>query len=247
MALTSINLSQASYCVHDYNWNCKTCDTDNKLDYIIEEHGEVALMGYNENYNNIFIAFRGSENILNWVDNIQVRKINPYSNNTIKVEKGFYKAYQYLKPDLLNKLKILKKTYNTKNLLITGHSLERLATLLAYDILNNYSELFLNYLITFGSPRIGNKNFVESFSSFNFNHYRITHYYDMVPHIPQEFLHYLHLPNEIWYDETNSKYTICDDSYDSEDERSSLLFKYIIRNKWILLNFNYILNIKLML
>ena len=144
---TSLNLIQASYCVHDYNWDCETCSEENQLNYIIDEHGEIALMGFNKEYNNIFIAFRGSENILNWVDNIQVRKISPYHDSTIKVEKGFYKAYQYLKPDLLDKLQTLKKTYNTKNLLITGHSLgAALATLFAYDILNDYDELVLNYL-----------------------------------------------------------------------------------------------------
>ena len=222
IAFTSINLCQASYCINNYTWNCATCENENKLEYIIETHGEKALMGFNDRTQNIFVAFRGSENILNWLDNIQIRKISPYSNNTIKVEKGFYKAYQYLKPDLLNKLKMLKKSYNTNNLLITGHSLgAALATLFAYDILNNYSDVFLNYLITFGSPRIGNKNFVESIGDFNFNHYRVTHYYDMVPHVPQEFLDYLHIPYEIWYNEENSKYIKCADNYESEDDLCS--------------------------
>ena len=214
----AINLSQASYCVNDYVWNCKTCDNDNKLEYIIENNGAKALVGYNNELSNIFVAFRGSENILNWIDNIQVRKINPYDNNKVKVEKGFYKAYQYLKPQLLSKIKILKYKYKTNMVFLTGHSLgAAIATLFSYDILTNNLDYYLNYLITFGSPRVGNKFFVESFKNYKFNSYRITHNDDIVPHLPEEFLNYLHIPSEIWYNETNSNYNLCNDTYYYED------------------------------
>lgn len=222
VALTSVNLCQASYCVNDYNWDCATCNPENKLEYIIENHGEKALMGFNDETSNIFVAFRGSENILNWLDNIQFRKISPFEDVNIKVEKGFYKAYQYLKPDLLNKLNKLKEKYNTNNILLTGHSLgASLATLFGYDILTNYNNYVLNYLITFGSPRVGNSYFVEDFKQYNLIHYRITHYYDMVPHVPQEFLGYLHIPSEIWYNEDNTNYQLCNDNYETEDDLCS--------------------------
>ncbi len=222
IAKTAVNLSQASYCIHDYSWNCKTCDKDNTLEYIVENHGVRALIGYNTRYNNIFVAFRGSENILNWVDNIQIVQISPYYNNTIKVDKGFYKAYEYLKNELINKIKKITQKYNTKNIFLTGHSLgAAIATLLSYDILNYYDYLHLSHLITFGSPRVGNKYFVESFKKFNLNHYRITHNNDIVPHLPEEFFYYLHVPNEIWYDELNIKYTICNDTYYYEDDLCS--------------------------
>ena len=43
----------------------------------------------------------------------------------------------------------------------------------------------------------------------------------MVPHVPQEFLGYLHIPSEIWYDEANTKYQLCNDNYESEDDLCS--------------------------
>ena len=43
------------------------CEDENKLEYIIETHGEKALMGFNDETQNIFVAFRGSENILKLV------------------------------------------------------------------------------------------------------------------------------------------------------------------------------------
>ena len=43
----------------------------------------------------------------------------------------------------------------------------------------------------------------------------------MVPHVPQEFLGYLHIPSEIWYDEDNTKYQLCNDNYEARDELCS--------------------------
>lgn len=217
----AINLSQAAYCVSD-EWSCETCMDNFDLDYVIEKHGEKALLGVNRDDNSLFVSIRGSETILNWVDNIQVRKITPYNDDSIEVSKGFFKAYSYLKSDIFDKLDAMKNKYDTKDLVITGHSLgAAIGTLLAYDILTTNKTFDIHNLITFGSPRIGNNKFVESISRYNLIHYRITHYYDMVPHLPQEFLNYLHVPSEIWYNEDNTISKQCDDSYNYEDNTCS--------------------------
>ena len=72
-------------------------------------------------------------------------------------------------------------------------------------------------LITFGSPRVGNEYFVSIFNEYSIYCNRITHYYDMVPHIPQEFLNYVHVSQEIWYNEENSDYNVCNDKDNRED------------------------------
>jgi predicted lipase len=201
-------------------WNCITCDPSNKLEYISEERGAKALQGYNTELNSLFISFRGSSNIQNWIDNVQVVKTYPYEDHDIAVELGFYKAYNYLKPSIFENLKILNSKYKTNNILITGHSLGGAeATLLAYDILKYSPEYNLSYFITFGSPRVGNINFVSDFTSLLVPHLsRITHYYDIVPHVPEEFLGFLHIPNEIWYNEENTIHTICNDLDNVEDK-----------------------------
>jgi|TARA_B110000967_G_scaffold113721_1_gene116344 hypothetical protein len=216
-------LAQSTYCVSSTEqWNCITCDSSIKLDYVVEDNGVRALQGYDSTTNSLFVAFRGSVNIQNWLDNIQISKINPYSDASIGVEKGFYKAYNYVKPELFSNLPLLAKKYGTHNILITGHSLgAAMATLLAYDIVTLFPTYTVTYLITFGSPRVGNQEFVQSFNQYYSNvYYRITHYYDMVPHVPEEFMGYLHVSNEIWYNEDNSDFTICDD-YTTEDDKCS--------------------------
>jgi hypothetical protein len=220
-----VNIAQSSYVVSSVDqWNCITCDQSVKLEYVVEENGARALQGYDGYTNSIFVAFRGSSNLQNWLDNIQISKISPYNDKSINVEKGFYKAYNYVKHELISNLPILAEKYNTNRLLITGHSLgAAMATLMTYDIITLFSDYTVSYLINFGSPRVGNPAFVSSFNQHtnSITHYRITHYHDIVPHVPEEFLGYLHISNEIWYNEDNSQYKICNDLAGEEDKTCS--------------------------
>ena len=218
---TAVNISQSSYCLSEENtWDCLTCNDYN----IYENHslinGELAIYGYNKAYNYIFIGFRGSTNLENWITNIHFSMIYPYSNN-IGIEKGFYNLFESMKIEIYNNIKILSKKYNSKKLLITGHSLGgAISTLLNFDVLYNGLE-YKTYLITFGSPRVGNQNFVNEFNKHKSYSFRITHNYDIVPHLPQELLHYNHIQNEIWYNDDNSKYVICNDLYSEDDSCSN--------------------------
>lgn len=210
-----VNLAQSSYTVSSVDqWDCITCEPSIKLDYVVEDSGTRALQGYDSFTKSLFVSFRGSSNIQNWIDNIQISKISPYTDTSISVEKGFYKAYNYIKPELLSNMRNLAKKYNTNKLLVTGHSLgAAMATLMTYDIVMSYPSYKMIYLVNFGSPRVGNSAFVKSFNNYaeSFTYYRITHYYDIVPHVPEEFLGYEHISNEIWYNENNSQFTICND------------------------------------
>ena len=214
----AVNLSQASYCVSSpSNWTCATCDETNYLDSVIQKYGERCLIGYNTELESLFVSFRGSSDPLNWIDDFQISKVSPYNDTKIEVEKGFYKVYEHIRSAVLEVLDELKTQYSTKKLLLTGHSLgAATTTLMAFDVMNEYDVM----LYTFGSPRVGNKYFVESFEN-QINMFRITHYCDIVPHVSPEFLDYLHLPQEIWYNEENNNYYMCKIDYTEEDDECS--------------------------
>ncbi len=210
----TIQLSQAVYC-NTTLWNCKPCNKDYKLEKSIEKYGEKIIIGHNSETS--FISFRGTSNIENWIDNIQFSH-TCYKNN-ICIEKGFDNLYEKLKKYIFNYLNNNKIINN--NILITGHSLgSSLATLLTYDLLKNKYSYNIS-LVTFGSPRVGNFDFVKDMMKYNFTNYRITHYYDIVPHLPQYNLNYHHLPNEIWYDENNNNKKICNNTNLMEDNDCS--------------------------
>lgn len=212
----AVNLSQAAYCEFS-SWSCATCDETNTLETIIESQGNRVLLGYNTHLKALFVSFRGSSNIQNWIDDIQIRKIYPYDDTNIAVEKGFYKGYQNIQSEVLDTLETIKSKYNTTKILLTGHSYGGTqATLMAFDILDTYDLL----LYTYGSPRVGNKYFVNYFKMSS-SIYRITHYYDVVPHLPPESFEFLHIPHEVWYNEENTRYILCNDDFSSEDQACS--------------------------
>lgn len=218
-----VNAVQSTYCISDpTKWNCITCDKNMIPEYVVENNGVRSIQGYDKENNVIFTLFRGSSNIQNWIDNIQISKISPYNDTSISIEKGFYKAYEYVEIDLLKNVNNLSLKYSANNIIIAGHSLGgALATLFAYSIVSNYNKYNILNLFTYGSPRVGNNNFVKSFIGYNIPSYRITHHYDMVPHVPEELLGYLHIPNEIWYNEDNSHYKLCNDYNIQEDTTCS--------------------------
>ena len=220
---TAVNISQATYCMTQTSmWDCITCDTTNSYDNILIQNGEQVIFGYNEEYESIFVSFRGSENIQNWMSNIQVSQTTPYPETNIAVEKGFYNLFDSLQSNIYKAIDELVEKYNTNELLLTGHSLgAALATLNAFDILYYQKNYKIHSLITFGSPRVGNKDFSKVFETYNINSIRVTHYYDMVPHVPEEFLGYRHISQEVWYNEPNTEYTICNDENGTEDDTCS--------------------------
>lgn len=218
---TALNISQSSYCVANTNgWNCLTCDNNNIYESSSLIEGEFAIYGYNNFYDLVFVGFRGSTNLKNWLTNIHFSMIYPYTSS-IGLEKGFYNLFNSMKDEIYDNISIISKKYDTKNILITGHSLGgAISTLLTFDMLYNNLPYEIS-LITFGSPRVGNQNFVEEFNKYNIYSPRITHYYDIVPHLPQEFLNYKHISQEIWYNEDNTEYIICNDSDSIEDDLCS--------------------------
>ena len=74
-----------------------------------------------------------------------------------------------------------------------------------------------------GAPKDHNSAFSTSFNNFSssFTHYRITHYYDIVPHVPEEFLGYEHVSDEIWYNEENTVFIICNDATGEDNSCSN--------------------------
>ena len=219
----AVNISQAAYCMTPTSlWNCDTCDVGNTYDDILVERGEQVIFGYNGEYDSVFVSFRGSENIQNWIANIQVSKTTPYQDTNIAVAKGIYNLFEKLRPDIETTVHKLTQKYNTQQLLITGHSLgAALGTLYAFDILYYEKDYKIQSLITFGSPRVGNEEFARKFESYPIYSKRVTHYYDIVPHVPEEFMGYRHISQEVWYNEPNTKYTLCDDANGVEDDQCS--------------------------
>lgn len=212
-----LNISQSTYCTNSLNYKCPTC-MNSKLDlwFNINENNQRILIGTQKIDNKTFISFRGSDNIENWIDNIKFFLFYPYPTYpNIGIEKGFYQQYQLSKNKILDKIKFIQDKTNNNKIIVTGHSLGgALSTVLVTDILiNNIDSLKIDKLITFGSPRVGDYQLFKflnySFLNKNITSFRVTHYHDIVPHLPPSIFNYHHIGQEIWLDENNYNYKLC--------------------------------------
>lgn len=82
----SQELAQASYCVGtDLAWSCPTCNSGITLTTVVEDRvcGGRALVGYDAEDDTIFVSYRGSEDLMNWIDNIKVLLTYPYDENPL--------------------------------------------------------------------------------------------------------------------------------------------------------------------
>jgi len=143
--------------------------------------------------NNIYITFRGTESIIDICNDINIKQICIDDNNSVFVHEGFYKSFISVYPEILDTIILLSKVKDL-NFFATGHSLGSVqTTLFSYLISDN--KIINNKiikLVTFGSPRLGNLTFKNTFEQkSNIIYYRIINHKDIVTSIP--YINYYHV------------------------------------------------------
>lgn len=132
------------------------------------------------------IAFRGSEEtgLTDWITDLKfVKQVFPYEesgNKKVKVHYGFIWAYKSVRESVL---KAARET-DHQRIICTGHSLgAALATLCALDLQYNLPEKEI-VCYTYGSPKVGNADFVASYNRRVPNTFRFVNRSDTVPNLP---------------------------------------------------------------
>lgn len=163
----------------------------------------------------IYIAFRGSSSLLNWIDDAEVIKVpyNTFPDCACKVHKGFYKATNGLKNNTIASVRKLMDKYGYENVVLTGHSLgAAIGQMIAMELSAVYIE---NAIYNFGQPRVGDKKYANYLNAIEQTLWRFTHNQDTVPHLPPEFMGYVHSCIEMFEDEygaiTECSNTDCED------------------------------------
>lgn len=130
----------------------------------------------------IIIAFRGTSTTTDWVsDIIASQKRFTYIPEDTLTHRGFTDIYSSAR---LGIIAALSRMSPDKALFITGHSLgAALATLCAIDMAVNTPYTSPN-LYTFGSPRVGDPEFTNTFKQYVQNSYRFANILDIVTHAP---------------------------------------------------------------
>ena len=112
------------------------------------------FVGYMSSQSLIYVSFRGSETIQNWVDNLDVRQTEYPKCDGCEVHEGFYRTEQTAFPQVLAAVQALKEQFPSYTVVVTGHSLgAALATLTAFDLMEAGVGSVTSF--HFGSPRVG--------------------------------------------------------------------------------------------
>ena len=164
----------------------------------------------------IVVGFRGTQpsSLKNWIEDLKSAEhvAYPFSGcSGCRTAKGFTESYAALRGDILNHLDALGG--KSHPVTVTGHSLgAAMAGVCAFDL--KQQGFTVNPVYTFGQPRVGDSTFFNAFQqSFpSGSYFRVTHYKDIVPHLPFTIMSYHHMSTEVWYAEDNLSYRVCNGS-----------------------------------
>ena len=208
---TSVMLSLATYCdkstYMSNNYNTPfTFSFVPTFQIYNKEYDIDGFIGYRPADSTIYVVYRGTQSTQDWIDDFQFKKIN-YDELSCQVHKGFYEGEQSVITEVLTEVYNLHELYPTYRIVVTGHSLgAALATLTAYDIVQSGLNV---QLINFGCPRIFDKACAKYASNIINKIVRVTHYKDIVPHVPLMSMDYYHTYGE-WYEDDNHNIKECD-------------------------------------
>jgi triacylglycerol lipase len=156
-----------------------------------------SMIGYVASVGDVtVVVFRGTDNDVDWIVNLVAGSAQTPKG---RIHKGFYNAYQPLKPQIVK----LVKAANSKHLWITGHSLGgALAVVCAYDLIEN-EKLDVDGVITFGQPMVAKPELAGHLDSVLLG--RFAHYVnrnDIVARVPPNFSHCGSL---VWFTDSGVK------------------------------------------
>lgn len=228
--------SHAAYCdapgIRD--WTCGPClqaDPTFKPSLVFQNKSMQVIVGSNKG--NVVVAFRGTSNLQDFLIDINFPKTREYPKCTgCLVHEGFYNSWLSVRDPVIAEAQRLVKLEPTAKVFVTGHSLgAALAALCAADLganTNSYG-IPIEGVYTYGQPRVGNEDFAKFYSNGTRVSWRLTHWRDLVPHLPPQdkfvgIFNFKHSGTEVFYNEDASVRTLCDGT--GEDEKCSDQFGF---------------------
>ena len=129
---------------------------------VIQEKNTLAYIWLKDT--DLFVVFRGSDDALDFTQDIMFAPVNLKVSGLGKVHSGFYDYYTTIQPRLAEILdSILKTNHDIHTVFMVGHSLGGAVATIAASL---YTLPRINLsiaCITFGTPRVGDRIFVEAF------------------------------------------------------------------------------------
>jgi hypothetical protein len=148
----------------------------------------------------LFVCFRGTSSLKDVKTDLDISLLDiKFNSINCKVHSGFYKQYISIADVLFQHI---LANLHFKELIICGHSLGgALATLATLDLIHKLPNCNIQ-CITFGSPRVGDINFVKLYNEKIKKSYRIVNHKDPIQYFPLHHL-YNHIHRAICFKKKN--------------------------------------------
>lgn len=159
-------------------------DTHAAVTAMIKNTKIFGLMGRNNNTHTAFISLRGSQDVQDWLHNLDFEDTDytPIAGFG-RVHAGFLAVYSLIRGSI--SAGIAEACQGCTQLMVTGHSLGAAVALLAApDIFWNMSPNLEPRVVTFAGPRVGLPDFASSFNKAIEACFRVVNFLDLVPLVP---------------------------------------------------------------
>jgi len=136
------------------------------------------------------LAFRTTVTAMDWLHDLDFRTTRFVGSAF--VHRGFFRKYRSLRAQMLEIVAQRKPT----QLLLTGHSMGgAIACLAALDLHYQFEDIEL-HVVTFGSPRVGNRAFQDQLASACTSIHQLRDPRDLVPFYPFSLFGFTHGPHD---------------------------------------------------
>lgn len=138
-------------------------------------------------YNNyqIDICFKGTSTLNDICFNFDIYP-RIFINDSIRIHNGFLKKYLSMKNDIIKTINFIlnKKNNKIKEISFNGHSSGgAIANIASLDMSYIYENMDIKCM-TFGAPRVGNKDFIDIYNKRIKKSLRIVNQNDIITHVP---------------------------------------------------------------
>ena len=168
-------------------------------------------IGYLPSDKSIYVVFRGSVSLKNWIEDLDALKTEytSYPECGCQVHNGFFIAEQAVIASIVSEVQNLMSAHPGYKVKVAGHSLgAALAQLAAMDLLKAGIACTA---YNFGQPRTGDKTYA-AFATAALPIWRMVHNKDQVPHLPfTTSMEFYHVCTEE-FEDANHKLKSCDSS-----------------------------------
>ncbi|KAJ9082795.1 hypothetical protein DSO57_1001326 [Entomophthora muscae] len=193
----------------------------------IEDKGTrtLVVVAINAKYNQIVVSYRITDNIQNWIDNINLQ-FNDVAEmpRGVRVHRGIYSVFMGTYNRVQDSVNALldNPQYKDHTLFITGFSLgagiAQVSVPSWYNLLKSRREPRRIEVISYSNPRVGNRAFADYLESFNIPITRYTNQNDLVSHLPGRKQGYVHAGVEVYGSKVNGQYVLrqCSQEFDED-------------------------------